>query len=192
LLERLDDSPGASRIFLSRRLRDCHPSFHVAKPAGVCGGGGFRGDEPVLELAYVVRCPQSTGPAPGPGSGSAARGRLRGPGWGKIVDAEAVVCLGRCSRPARGRADARQAHRVQVGLEPSSGVEPTELRPRSHAHAHARRGRAGHGWRCRPGRGDVSGGRRHLARQEQARRLRSSFAASGSGGRRYVIGRSCA
>ena len=152
------------------------------------GGGGFRGDEPVLELAYVVRRAQSTGPAPG--SGSAARGRLRWPRWGKIVDTEAVVSLGRCSRPAKGCADARQAHRVQVGLESSSGVEPTELRPRSHAHA--RRGRAGHGWRCRPGRGDVSGGRRHLARQEQARRLRSSFAASGSGGRRYVIGRSCA
>ena len=188
MLERLDDSPGASRIFFSRRLRDCHSSFHVAKPAGVCGGGGFRGDEPVLELAYVVRRAQSTGPAPG--SGSAARGRLRWPRWGKIVDTEAVVSLGRCSRPAKGCADARQAHRVQVGLESSSGVEPTELRPRSHAHA--RRGRAGHGWRCRPGRGDVSGGRRHLARQEQARRLRSSFAASGSGGRRYVIGRSCA
>ena len=47
------------------------------------------------------------------------------------------------------------------------------------------------GWRG-SGRGDVSRGRGHLAREEQARRLRPPFAASDSWGRRYVVRWSCA
>jgi len=160
--------------------------------------GGLRGDEPVLELANVVRGAEAAGTRPAVRSGASvsSRPRRRRPrGW-KIVDAQThpVIPLGGRSRSAGRRADARQAHRVRDvhrRLETSSGVEPAERGSRSHAHARGRRGHRDLGWRG-SGRGDVSRGRGHLAGEEQARRLRPPFAASDSWGRRYVVRRSCA
>ena len=198
LLQRLRHAPRAARVLLPRRLRDCHAALHVSESAGVRSRGGLRGDEPVLELANVVRGAEAAWSRPAVRSGASVSSRLgrRGPRRGKIVDAQThpVIPLGRRSRSAGRRADARQAHRVRDvhrRLETSSGVEPAERGSGSHAHARGRRGHRDLGWRG-SGRGDVSRGRGHLAREEQARRLRPPFAASDSWGRRYVVRWSCA